>query len=327
MEFGLAVQNNGVGASAESMDASAEVAARFGWRTLWITDHLIISRAGGPRADEWFTEYNVHEHEWIFEALLSAMYLGARHEKLLLGLGVIVPPMRDAPLMAKELATLDSLTGGRLIVGVGVGDEEDYGEYRNLGKADRFHVRGAYLDEASDLFRHLWSGRTDPFGGRFHQLDDFIFQPLPPQGADLPIWSSGRSARALARIGVTTDGYLGARWAPAQFHEQWPACLERARQNGRRRPYLAMRVRIRIDEEPDEIFSLCGRPESMVEGLLDYEAAGADEIVVVLEAIQADDIVRDAGRFQRQVVEPYLEASARRRAALGTSGTGIAAPG
>ncbi|MFI5255080.1 MAG: LLM class flavin-dependent oxidoreductase [Candidatus Limnocylindrales bacterium] len=315
MEFSLAVQNNGVGASAESMDASAEVATRFGWRTVWLADHLIVSRGGGPRADAWFAQYNVHEHEWIFEALLSAMYLGARHEKVRIGLGVVVPPMRDAPQLAKELATLDSLTGGRLIVGVGVGDEEDYGEYQNLGKADRFHVRGAYLDETIALFRHLWSGRTDPFEGRFHQLHDFIFQPPPPQGTDLPIWSSGRSARALARIGVNTDGYLGARWAPAQFHEQWPAVLERARRNGRPRPYLAMRVRIRTDEAPDEIFSLCGPAASMVAGLLDYEAAGADELVVVLDAVRADDIVRDAGRFQAEVVEPYLEASAKRRAA------------
>jgi alkanesulfonate monooxygenase SsuD/methylene tetrahydromethanopterin reductase-like flavin-dependent oxidoreductase (luciferase family) len=314
MEFGLAVQNNGVGASAESMDASAEVATRFGWRSLWLADHLIVSRAGGPRADEWFAEYNVHEHEWIFEALLSAMYLGARHEKLLLGLGVVVPPMRDAPQLAKELATLDSLTGGRLIVGVGVGDEEDELEYQNLGKGDRFHVRGAYLEESIALFRHLWSGRTDPFVGRFHRLDDFLFEPPPPQGADLPIWTGGRSARALARIGVITDGYVGARWAPARFSEEWPAVIERARLNGRRRPYLAIRVRIRPGEEPDEIWSLCGTPGSMVAGLLEYEAAGADEVIAVLEAVLPDDIERDAGRFQREVVEPYREASARRRA-------------
>jgi alkanesulfonate monooxygenase SsuD/methylene tetrahydromethanopterin reductase-like flavin-dependent oxidoreductase (luciferase family) len=314
VQFSLAVQNNRLGAAAEGMDASAEVANRFGWRTLWVADHLLVSREGGPKADEWYAQYNVLEHEWILEALLSLMYIGARHERLLLGLGVIVPAMRDAPALAKEIATLDTLTNGRVIAGVGVGDEEDYGEYQNLGKADRFRRRGAYLNETIALWRHLWSGRTDPFVGEFHQLNDFTFQPPPPQGGDLPIWSSGRSDRALARIGVLTDGYLGSRWSPDLFEAKWPAVLERAQANGRPKPHLAMRVRIRLDEEPDEIFSLCGSPQQVVDGLLAYEAAGADEVVAVFDAVYAADIVRDTERFQRQVVEPYLEASARRAA-------------
>ncbi|MEA2623187.1 MAG: hypothetical protein QOH61_2097 [Chloroflexota bacterium] len=314
MEFSLAVQNNKHGAAGEGMDASAEAANRFGWRTLWVADHLLVSREGGPKADEWYANYNLLEHEWILEALLSLMYLGARHERVLLGLGVIVPAMRDAPALAKEISTLDSLTGGRVIAGVGVGDEEDYIEYRNLGKEDRFRVRGAYLDETIRLWRHLWSGNLEPFDGRFHSMRDFTFQPPPPQGADLPIWSSGRSDRALARVGAVTDGYLGSRWPPEEFEAKWPAVLERAAQNGRKRPHLAMRVRIRIEEEPDKIWSLCGKPEDMARTLLDYEAAGADEVVAVFEAIYPEDILKETERFQRQVVEPYLELSAQRKA-------------
>jgi alkanesulfonate monooxygenase SsuD/methylene tetrahydromethanopterin reductase-like flavin-dependent oxidoreductase (luciferase family) len=111
-----------------------------------------------------------------------------------------------------------------------------------------------------------------------------------------------------------TDGYLGSRWSPDLFEQNWPPVLERARANGRPRPHLAMRVRIRLDEEPDEIFSLCGTPQDVVKGLLAYEAAGADEVVAVFDAVYAEDIVRDTERFQREVVEPYREASARRAA-------------
>ena len=319
MEISLAVQNNRLGAAAEGMDASAEVAKRFGWRTLWVADHLLVSREGGPLADDWYAQYNVLEHEWILEALLSLMYIGARHEKVLLGLGVIVPAMRDAPALAKELSTLDTLSGGRLIAGVGVGDEEDYGEYQNLGKEDRFRKRGKYLNETIALWRHLWSGRTDPFIGEFHQLHDFTFQPPPVQPGGPPIWSSGRSDRALARVGAMTDGYLGSRWSPDLFEKNWPPVLERAKANGRPRPWLAMRVRIRPDEEPDEIFSLCGTPAQVVDGLLAYEAAGADEVVAVFDAVEPDDILRDTERFQREMVEPYREASAL-RAASGAGG-------
>lgn len=309
MEFGLAVQNNKYGATAEGMDTSAEFAVRHGWKCLWVADHLIISPKGGPRAEQFFTDYNNAEHEWMLESLLSLMYLGARHPDILLGLGVAVPALRDAPQLGKMLATLDILTGGRVVAGVGVGDEEDYGEFENCGKADRFHVRGKYLDETFALWRHLFSGRTDPFEGRFHRLSDFTFAPLPPQGENFRIYASGRSDRGFARVGAIADGYLGSRWSPEQFANKWPEVLERAAANGRPKPYLATRVRMRIGEEPDRIWSLCGTPESMVQGLLDYEAVGVDEIVAVFEATRPDDIIEETERFQNEVVEPYKAAS------------------
>lgn len=313
MDFGLAVQNNKAGASAEGMDAAAEVACRFGWKCLWFADHLIISRKGGPKAEEFFAQYNVAEHEWMLESLLSMMYVGARHPDILLGLGVAVPALRDAPQLGKMLATLDTLTNGRVVAGVGVGDEEDYGEFENLGKADRFHVRGKYLDETFALWRHLFSGSTEPFEGRFHQLRDFTFSPLPPQGANFRIYASGRSDRGFARVGSIADGYLGSRWSPQQFQEKWPEVCARAQTNGRPRPYLATRVRMRTDEEADRIWSLCGKPEAMVEGLLEYERVGVDEVVAVFEATLPDDVVRDIERFQAEVVEPYKKASNERK--------------
>ncbi len=310
MDIGLAIQNNREGASAEGMDASAEAAIRYGWTSLWVADHLMIGRTGEGEGGEWFLQHNIDEHEWILEAILSLMYLGARHEGLRLGLGVAVPPMRDAPQFAKEIATLDTLTGGRVLVGVGVGDIEDISEYQNLGKGDRFKVRGRYLDESIALMRHLWGGRTEPFEGEFHQLRDYTFRPLPPRGAGIPILTGGRSDRAMARVGVTTDGYYGARWAPERFAAVWPDVLARAAANGRSKPYLGMRVRMRIEEAPDEIFSLCGTPDQMVEGLLEYERTGADEVILVLDPVDPDGITRYAERVQREVIVPWRQRSA-----------------
>lgn len=318
MDFGIAIQNNREGAAAEGMDASAAIANRFGWRSVWVADHLIIGRTGEGEGGPWFLQHNVDEHEWILEALLSLMYVGARHERVELGLGVVVPPMRDAPQLAKELATLDTLSGGRVVVGVGVGDIEDLSEFRNLGKEARFRVRGRYLDESIALWRHLWGGRTDPFRGEFHQLEDFTFRPLPPRGADIPIMTGGRSERAMARIGVSTDGYFGARWSPDQFRVAWPPIVARAAANGRPRPYLAMRVRMRPEDEPDEIFSLCGSPDAMIEGLLEYEDAGADEVICVFDPVDPNEITAIAERLQRDVIAPFRERSAERRRAAGS---------
>jgi len=223
VRIGLILPSKGGGTGPESLDAAAETAVRLGWTSVWVTDHMMVSR--GAEADEYGT---------ILEAMTALTWVGARHPSLTLGTSVLVPAMRDAVQLAKEIATLDVLTGGRLIVGVGVGDEGDIPEYANLGKADRFRVRGAYLDETIALWRHLWSGGIEPFEGRFHRLEDYMFLPLPTQGDRLPIWSGGRSARAVTRAATLSDGYHATRAGvqpgrAGRGHGRGPARLRRAR--------------------------------------------------------------------------------------------------
>src|SRR5207249_3929535 len=116
----------------ESIEAAAETAERLGWASVWTTDHLLVERA------------QAENYGRVFEAIETLAWVGARHRSLQLGTSVIVVPMRNAVVLAKELATLDALSGGRVIAGVGVG--WDRMEFANVGVVDRFHVRGAYLD-------------------------------------------------------------------------------------------------------------------------------------------------------------------------------------
>jgi alkanesulfonate monooxygenase SsuD/methylene tetrahydromethanopterin reductase-like flavin-dependent oxidoreductase (luciferase family) len=306
MEFGLALQNHHRGASPAGLTASADAAARHGWRSVWAVDHMVVA------ANE------AEDYGWTLECLLSLAWLGATHPGLRLATGVLVPPMRDAVQLAKELATLDVLTGGRLVVGVGVGDEDDRGEYLNLGKEARFHRRGAYLDETIALWRHLWAGRTDPFVGSFHELRDFTFEPLPGRGGEVLVLSGGRSDRALSRVGRITDGFYSSRWGPDELSARWPAMLAAAAANGRPRPYLATRVRVRLDAPPDGRYSLCGSPSSMVAELGRFAELGTDEFVAVFDAVLPDEIERATNRFQHEVVEPFLAVSGRLASRAGT---------
>ncbi len=186
MDYGLCLPNFRAGASPEGIEAGADVAGRLGWSTVWTTDHVLVDHA------------SVDEYGRIYEAMLVLAWVGARHPGLRLGTSVIVVPQRNAVLLAKELATLDGLSGGRLTVGVGIGWNRT--EFGNLGLAERFGVRGAYLDETIALWRHLWSGSREPFHGRFHTIDDFEFEPLPVQ-SPLPIVIGGRAEPALQRVG------------------------------------------------------------------------------------------------------------------------------
>lgn len=297
MRIGLILPSMGDGAGQASLDAAADVAQELGWSSIWTTDHMLV-----PPGDE------AREYGWILECLTSLAWVAGRHPTLRIGTSVVVPAMRDAPQLAKELATVDVLSGGRLTVGVGVGDRTDLPEWSNLGRAERMDQRGAYLDEAIALWRHLWAGRTDPFEGRFHQLRDYVFQPLPAQGASLPIWSGGRSERAVQRAATLADGYHASQTGPDDLRPRVPLLRDQARAAGRPMPTISIRSRVRFDRPAGPTYSLAGSASSMVRDLLAFDELGVSELVVVLGAVDPDELRAAARRFDHDVVVAYRTA-------------------
>ena len=285
--FGLILPTMRDGASREVIEAGAGAAERLGWAGVWTTDHVLVPR-------ETSTEYGR-----VYEAITTLAWLGGRHPRLRLGVSVIVVPQRDAVVLAKELATLDDLSGGRVIAGVGVGWNE--AEFANLGKSERFHRRGAYLDETIALWRHLWSGATDPFDGTFHRLRDFAFAPLPAQGARLPILVGGRSPGALRRAGALADGYHSSGIGPSGYAERVPAIRAAAEAAGRPMPRLSARVAARFDGAPDGSV-LGGTPEQMRDQVRAFQAAGVEEFMVGFEPRDPAAFVATLERFDREVV-------------------------
>ncbi len=295
MKLGLILPTIGTGAGPDGLDAAAVAAARLGWASVWVTDHLLVP--AGPEADE---------YGWVLEATSALTWVAARVPGVRVGFSVLIPAMRDAPLLAKQLATLDLLTGGRLTVGVGASDRHDLPEYENLGKADRFAGRGRYLDEAIALWRHLWGGSTDPFEGEFHHLRDFNFLPLPPQGAGLPIWCGGRSDRAIRRAAQLCDGYHAAQTGPEAIRERVPKLRAEADACGREPVTISVRVRVRFDQEPLSVYSLHGGSEAMVDEVVEFAEAGVDELVVVFKETSPERLAAELERFDAEVYRPAL---------------------
>lgn len=295
MKLGIILPTIGAGVGAENLDAAAGMAERLGWSSVYATDHLMVPR--GPEAEE---------YGWVLEATTALTWVAARHESVRVGFSVIIPAMRDAPLLAKQLATIDHLTGGRLTVGVGASETHDLPEYENLGKADRFSRRGAYLDETIALWRHLWSGSQEPFEGEFHQLRDFTFDPLPPQGAELPLWCGGRADRILRRAAVLCNGYHAAQLNAAQVAERIPKLKAFADEAGRPMPTISVRVRVRLGAEPIEKYSLHGSPERIIDEVVDFARAGVDELVLVFREREPEELVAAIERFDSEVYAPSL---------------------
>jgi alkanesulfonate monooxygenase SsuD/methylene tetrahydromethanopterin reductase-like flavin-dependent oxidoreductase (luciferase family) len=292
MKLGVILPTHGAGASTDAIDAVAGAAAQLGWSSVWVTDHLIV-----PSGEE------AGDYGRIFEATSTLAWIAGRHESLRVGFSVIIPAIRDAPLLAKQLATIDVLTGGRLVVGVGSSEKHDLPEYENLGKADRFATRGAYLDETIALWRHLWSGNTEPFEGEFNRLRDFTFDPLPVQGAALPILVGGRNDRILRRAATLCDGYHASQTGPADVAERIPKLQAFAAEAGRPMVAISVRCRVRFDAGPVGVFSLHGEPADMLDDVRAFIDLGVDELVVTFKEREADAIVAAMDRFQREVFE------------------------
>jgi probable F420-dependent oxidoreductase len=287
MDYGLCLPNFPSGASNEGIEAGAEAAERLRWSTVWTTDHVLVTRENAP------------DYGRIYEAILTLAWVGARHPGVRLGTSVLVVPQRNAMILAKELATLDALSDGRVTVGVGVGWSR--AEFENLGVGERFHVRGAYLDETIRLWRHLWSGSTEPFRGRFHTIEDFAFEPLPAQGASLPIVVGARVGPAVRRVGELADGYHSTSTSPSTYADRIPIIRAAADAAGRPLPSLQARVRVQFDGTADDAYALRGSVEEIAAEIRAFSTIGVTHLALTFGTTEPDELVRRMDHFALEV--------------------------
>lgn len=174
-----------------------ELVDRSGYDSLWVGDHISF-------------------HIPIFDPVLQLAQAAVISRRLMFGTGVYLVPLRHPTPVAKQVATLDHLTEGRFIFGVGVG-----GEFPKEFEACGVPVgeRGARLDESIAVMRKLWSGTPATHDGRFFRFAGVTMQPPPRQAGGPPIWCGGRSGAALRRIGRTTDGWMSYVITPEMFRD------------------------------------------------------------------------------------------------------------
>ncbi|MBY5162706.1 TIGR03619 family F420-dependent LLM class oxidoreductase [Salsipaludibacter albus] len=183
----------------------AELAARAedaGWDGCFVWDHVVYrrdpdgpdphGRADLPVADPWIT----------LAAIATAT------ERVRLGPLVTPLPRRRPHVLARATTTLDRLSGGRLVLGVGIGGD-GYGEFSDFGDEVDPRTRGAMLDERLDLLRALWSGEVVDFERDHARATDVVFHPRPVQRPGPPVWAAGRFPnRAPLRRAVGLDGFF-----------------------------------------------------------------------------------------------------------------------
>jgi probable F420-dependent oxidoreductase len=288
MDYGLALPNIGFDANVDGLAAAVELAKRHGFTDVWATDHLLVDHGAAE------------DYGRTYESITTLAWLAGRSSSVRLGLSVVVVPMRNAIVLAKQLATLDALSRGRAIAGFGVGWSPD--EFANVGVPERFHERGAYTEEAVAVCRHLWSGSSEPFEGRFHRFSDFVFQPLPDQGAALPIWIGGRDERALRRVGRIADAYHSSATSPASLAPRIPIIRAAAEAAGRPMPRLSARTRVELGKGAESFYTIHGSPEEAAGEIRAFAALGVDHLTVMFPPRDADGLAKAVERFVSEVV-------------------------
>jgi probable F420-dependent oxidoreductase len=180
--------------TASAIAEMAQVLERAGIDAAYVTDHP-------APADRWLESGGHH----ALDPFVALAFAAAATTRLLLHTNIIVMPYRNPFMTAKSVASLDVLSGGRVIMGIGSGYLE--GEFKALGAI--FTGRGAVMDEAIELMKQVWTGRSVSFQGTYFQADGNTVLPVPLQQPHPPIWVGGNSDRAIRRAVETCDG-----WSP-----------------------------------------------------------------------------------------------------------------
>ncbi|MGE0388018.1 MAG: TIGR03619 family F420-dependent LLM class oxidoreductase [Gammaproteobacteria bacterium] len=237
-----------------------------GFDSVWMADHVTGPSPNGTRA-------------WL-DVVTLLSNLCAHAPRLRIGTDVIVAAHRHPVLAAKMLATLDIVSGGRLIVGAGVGYIEK--EFAELGAP--FADRGAYTDECIAIWKALWAPGVATYDGRWFTLRDTVAEPKPVQQPHPPIWVGSHAPPVLRRAVALADGWHPIYLGFAQYEAGVAALRALAQAQGRTRPltlsYSAGFGLVRPEPDTsDKRLPLTGSAEQVIADIERFRALGVTNLV------------------------------------------------
>jgi probable F420-dependent oxidoreductase len=285
MKFGLMFANVGPAVRPEGAAEVARMAEEVGFESLWTVEHTVVPTGyesqypyspdgrmpGGERAE-------------IPDPLIWLAYVAAATRTIRLATGILILPQRNPVTLAKELATLDVLSDGRVELGIGVGWLEE--EFDALGVP--FADRGPRTDDFVAALRVLWSEGDDTYHGRFCDFTNANSYPKPVQRGGIPVVVGGHTQAAARRAGRLGDGFF-----PGVFQaDQLPPLLETVRANARD-----------AGRDPDKI--------EITAGAFDYDSAarladlGVSRAAVPPLAFDLEKLRTRLGQFSDEVIAKF----------------------
>jgi probable F420-dependent oxidoreductase len=296
-------------AGPEQLRTVAQRAEDLGYDHVWVSDHIIL-----PKKVDSFYPYaadgvaTFKPDEPYYEPLAALNFIAGCTQRIRLGTHVLIIPYRNPVLTAKILSTLDVLSGGRLILGAGVGWMEE--EFKAMG-LDTYKERGAVTDEYLQIYKELWTKEDASFDGKYYQISDTGFEPKPVQKPHPPIWIGGHSGPAVRRAAKYGDGWMPIGLRP-------PAILEPEELAGK----IARLRKLTVEAgRPEDAVSLTfstgvvfndtagrsrawmqGNPEQIASDLRQYQDLGVSNFIINFQGGTVPELQENMDRFSREVM-------------------------
>ena len=287
MKFGIAVPNFGAYAKREQILEISVLAEELRYDSLWVSDHIII-----PGSHEGFGDT-------FLDPLVTLTYIAANTDRIELGTSVLILPYRNPLVLAKMVSTLDTLSQGRVILGIGAGWLED--EFEALGV--NFKERGKVTDEYIEIMKELWTSENPEYSGDYIEFSNIKFLPKPYRKPYPPIWVGGESTGAMKRAVKYGDGWHPVGLTPGAFREKAEYLNSLLPAEKRDGFSLTLRRNIEINEgrELSADDTLRGGREKITKGIREYRDAGVIHLILYILAGDYKGILNTLRVFAEEI--------------------------
>jgi probable F420-dependent oxidoreductase len=294
VDVGVSLPTVGPIAEREFLLDIARAADRGGLHSVWATDHVILPK---HRTSEYPYKRSTTEMlfspgiTWLDPIATLGVAAGAT-ERVAIGTAVLVLPYRSPIVLANELASLDRLSEGRIILGIGVGWMNE--EFEALGVPPK--ERGARTDEYIKVLKTLWSAAPNfvSFEGRFVRFEDMALAAAPHRPGGPPIYVGGNSPAALRRAGTLADGWLGMEIYLEELADARAALEKAAADAGREPVEIAIRRGLvppfEVSNFLPERRAITGSAREVADELLRFDGEGVGLAILDLAMLPAEAV-------------------------------------
>ena len=308
MKFGVFLPISGRATGPDTLMEAARSAETQGFDAVWSADRVVTPwqiSTSYPYSEN--HEFIVPPDRPFLDSLTCLAFLAGCTEKITLGVSVLVLPYRHPLYWTRVAVSIERLSRGRLIMGVGVGWMEEEFEAQGIS----FKNRGRMVDEQLQILSSLWTQEHISFDGQFYRFHDLAFSPKPIQQPRIPIWVGGEGLAAQRRTAKYGDAWfpyfveITARELRAGYDNVLRLAAEAGRDPAQIRLTCCCQIEVTRDAVPQDERHLRGNPEQLVEALHAYREIGVDHLALQFMVPRWPDRMEQIERFAREVM-PHL---------------------
>ena len=287
MNFGITLPNFGKYANKDEILKIATTAEELGFDSLWVSDHIII-----PDSHKGFGDV-------FYDPFITLSYVAAKTKNIRLGTSVIILPYRNPVVQAKMISTLDTLSSGRVILGVGAGWMEK--EFEALGVP--YSKRGEMTNELIEVLKTLWTQDNPNFNGKYFKFSNIKFLPKPAQRPYPPILVGGGSEKAIERAVKHGDGWHPVGLTPEELKEKLDHLQKLLKLHNKDNFDITLRRNLEInnDKKIADEETLRGPIEKIIKGLREYKEIGVNCVIFQVLSGSSDGVLMVMETFSREI--------------------------